>query len=166
MWETRSVFQGLWAAVGNRREAPSRKRCGFPPLSTARHFHGAPGLCAESGTEFADAAHELTLGAPHFQRCIGVRLKLRELLEPGERHIGPQETFATWRFLQQLPRRGPARVDAAALAVGCDDHSRHRARAMKVDVRIEKPAVKRIHRLGMLCADVAEAEVFANHGAV
>jgi hypothetical protein len=37
---------------------------------------------------------------------------------------------------------------------------------MEVDVGIELLAVKRIDRRGVLSADVPEAEVFANHGAV
>src|SRR4051794_38205395 len=41
MWETRSVFQGQWAAVGNRRAAPIATamavfhRCPLPVISTA-----------------------------------------------------------------------------------------------------------------------------------
>jgi hypothetical protein len=41
MWETRSVFQGQWAAVGNRRAAPIAAamavfhRCPLPVIPTA-----------------------------------------------------------------------------------------------------------------------------------
>jgi hypothetical protein len=37
---------------------------------------------------------------------------------------------------------------------------------MEVDVGIEMLAMKRIDRRGVLYANMAEAEVFANHGAI
>jgi hypothetical protein len=48
-----------------------------------------------------------------------------------------------------------ARIDTAALAVGCGDHHRHGARPVEVDLRMEMLAVKRIDRRGVLRVDVA-----------
>ena len=116
---------------------------GFPRLSTARHFHGAPGPSTGLGAARTDAAHQVTLGALHCQSRFGVGLDVRELLERGQRHTGPQETLATRHFLEQLERRGPPQIDPAALAVGGDGYYRHRAGAVKVDVGIQMLAVKR-----------------------
>jgi len=158
-----NVFPGRWEPA---RRAHRASEGGFPRLSRARHFHGAPSWSSEPGAEFSDTVHELTLGALHFQGGFGVGLELCELFEFGQRHARSQQALARRHFLEQLERRSPARIDTAALAVGCGDHHRHGARPVEVDLRMEMLAVKRIDRRGVLRVDVAEAEVFANHGAI
>src|SRR5450759_1409313 len=117
MWKTRQRFPRAVGSGGKpARSAHRASDGGFPRLSTTRHFHGAPDWCAGLGAAFADAAHQVTLGALHFQGGFGVGLELRELFERGQRHAGPQETLATRHFLEQLERRGPPRIDPAALA--------------------------------------------------
>ena len=116
MWKTRRRFPRAVGSGGKpARSAPRASEGGFPRLSTARHFHGAPGSRSGLGAAFADAAHQVTLGALHFQGGFGVRLELCELLERGQRHAGPQQTLATRPFLEQLERRGPPRIDPARL---------------------------------------------------
>jgi len=79
-----NVFPGRWEPA---RRAHRASEGGFPRLSRARHFHGAPSWSSEPGAEFSDTVHELTLGALHFQGGFGVGLELCELFEFGQRHV-------------------------------------------------------------------------------
>ena len=102
MWETRSVFHGRWAAVGNRRAAPIAlamavfHRCPPPVISTALRIRSGG---ASSGAALADTNHELTLGALHGQRRFGVGLRPGEARQLGEGYAGPQVTLAMRHFL-------------------------------------------------------------------
>ena len=145
---------GAFSKGGGQRwetgaQRPSRQRGRF---STAVHGPAFPrrsGLVCRLRRCCADAAQQLTLGALHFQGGFGVGLELCELLECGQRHAEPEQTLAARYLLEQLERRGPPRIGTAALAVGHDDHHRHRAGAMEVDVGIQMIAVKRIDRRGV-----------------
>jgi hypothetical protein len=99
MWETRSVFQGLWAAVENRRTAPIARvmsvfhGCPQPGISTALRVQ------AVSGSAFADADQELAFGALHRKRGFGVGLQSGECAKVGEGHARPQQTLPASHFL-------------------------------------------------------------------
>ena len=71
MWEIAERFPRAVGTEGNRSW--------FSSLSTARHFHGAPGAdCDGSGAPLGDADQELAFGALHGQRGFGVGLSLGE----------------------------------------------------------------------------------------
>ena len=125
MWKTRQRFPRVVGSGGKpARSAHRGSDGGFPRLSTARHFHGAAGSRSGLGAACADAAHQVTLGALHFQGGFGVGLELCELFERGHCHAGPQQTLAARHFLEQLERRGPARIDTAARVLMSDQGSR------------------------------------------
>jgi hypothetical protein len=51
----------------------------------------------------------VTLGALHLQGGFGVGLELRELLEGGQRHAGPQQTWQrgiSWNNSNGVAQRG------------------------------------------------------------
>ena len=85
MWETRRVFQGRWAAVGNRVQRPERERWRF---STAVHGPAFPRRSVRSGgrlgAELGDASQQLALGALHVERGFGIGLMLGEAFELGQ----------------------------------------------------------------------------------
>src|SRR5580692_5853678 len=95
MWKTRSVFQGRWAAVGNRAKRPERSDGGFPPLSTARHFHSVRSAAKSgSGAELGDASQQLAPGALHVERGFGIGLMLGEAFEFGQGDTGAEQAPA------------------------------------------------------------------------
>jgi hypothetical protein len=57
-------------------------------------------------------------------------------------------------------------IDTLALAFGGGDDFSHRARAVKVQIWVQKLPVEPVYGLGVLAADMPPANVFANHGAV
>src|SRR3954453_8105577 len=70
------------------------------------------------------------------------------------------------RLAQKFERRGPTLVKSAAPAVGCDDDGGHGTGTMEVHVRVEMLAIELVHRLGVLGADVAVANVLADDGSI
>jgi len=145
-----SVFQGRWAAVGNRRAAP---------IAPARAvFHGGPrpgistalraGVPAQALLRRCGAAADAwRVAFPRRLRCrtgvvrtVGVRPASRRAGADSGSAVSPGTTRTAWPTADRY---------TAALAVGHDDHHRHRAGAMEVDVGIQMIAVKRIDRRGV-----------------
>ena len=119
-----------------------------------------------SSAAFGDAVHELVLGALHVERGLGIGLLRCDALEFGQRQARAQEVYAARHFLQQLEWRGPPPINTTAFAVRFDEQQRHRARPMKIEVRVEVFAMKLVDSFCMLHADVTEADVFADDGRV
>ena len=94
MDNARTFSQGGVQRWEPARRAHRASEGGFPRLSRARHFHGAPGWSSEPGSKFSDTVHELTLGALHFQSGFGVGSELCELFEFGQRHARSQQALA------------------------------------------------------------------------
>lgn len=90
----------------------------------------------------------------------------RELLQRDQGDAWLQILFAFRHLTEDFEGSGPARVGAAPLAVGLFDDLRYGAGPVEVEIGIQAPKMKLIDRLGMLRADMAEAQMFANHRSV
>ena len=67
---------------------------------------------------------------------------------------------------EDVPRRGPAAINALLLSLGIGLDFGLTTRPVKVEIRIEVFAIKRLDRIGVLGFDMQVAHVLAHHGAV